>query len=245
MKIFNKEAKEITSEQEWLRLAPPARKEFHWKQGSSAFELAHAWFENGLVKVPLVLQNILNNSKELHSLELQTAFAEWETKLDDYGKGRMHDLLVKGMLREQPVLISIEAKADETFGKIIGGCIVQSSETSKLPMRIKIMASALFEKQVIDDLRYQLLHGVAGTLIEAQKQGASIAVFIVHQFISESKSQAAQKKNNADLDAFVSRFTQRTTRLTPGQLIGPVAVTGGVTVPNNIPLYIGKIVSMV
>ncbi|MFJ7825461.1 DUF6946 family protein [Psychrobacillus sp. NPDC096623] len=245
MKILNKEGKEITSEQEWLRIAPPARKEFHWKKGRSAFELAHVWFEGEEVKVPIVLQNLLNSSKELHSIKLHTAFAEVETKLDNYGKGRVHDLLIRGTLNEQPVLISIEAKADETFGEIIGKCIEQSSETSKLPIRIKLMASALLEERVIYDLRYQLLHGVAGTLIEAQKQGASVAIFIVHQFISNSNSQAAQKKNNADLDAFVSRLTHQTIRLTPGHLIGPVAVTGGATIPNNIPLYIGKIVSVV
>ncbi|WP_420489979.1 DUF6946 family protein [Neobacillus vireti] len=33
-------------------------------------------------------------------------------------------------------------------------------------------------------LRYQLLYGIDGTLIEAKRRGASFALFIVHNFLS-------------------------------------------------------------
>jgi hypothetical protein len=245
VKVFNKKGSEITSVENWLELAPPVRKEFHWKPGRSAYELANAWIGEERVKALTILQDILNSSENLQNIELIEAFAEWETKLDKHGKGRTHDFLIKGQLEEKKAIIAIEAKADESFGELIGNYMEKSPEQSNIPNRIKLMASALFEDQSIDDLRYQLLHGVAGTLIEAKNQQASVAVFIVHQFISDSLSQSALQKNNDDLNSFVSRLINQNITLTAGNLVGPITVIGGTTIPNSIPIYIGKIISNV
>jgi hypothetical protein len=58
------------------------------------------------------------------------------------------------------------------------------SEGSRIDNRISELAEALFVTNKVGDLRYQLLHRIGGTLIEAKRKNAKFAVFIVHEFLS-------------------------------------------------------------
>lgn len=97
-------------------------------------------------------------------------FPEKETPLDSYGKGRNHDLILVGRNQQERILISIEAKADESYGDLVSKRLKNASLTSNIPKRIEQLTAALIGNKSSHHLRYQLLHGIAGTLIEAKIQ---------------------------------------------------------------------------
>jgi hypothetical protein len=100
-----------------------------------------------------------------------------------------------------------------------------------------------FEEKDTSLLRYQLIHAVAGTLIEAVNQEAIQAVFVIHEFVPRRGKSAKAMENDNDLKSFVNLLSgddQETNRL-----IAPLFVPGGGKIPSDIPLYIGKIVSVI
>ena len=56
-------------------------------------------------------------------------------------------------------------------------------------------------------LRYQLLTAAAGTLAYAAMEGASLAVLIVHEFVTDKTSDKRHAKNAEDYNRFLHRFT--------------------------------------
>ena len=94
----------------------------------------------------------------------------------------------------------------------------------------------------IGKLRYQLLTGVAGTLIEAKNRKADHAVFIVHEFLSKGVDLVKVSQNNEDFDNFFRHLLEKLDiRFYSGKLHEIGYVHGGKFVPNNIPLLIGKV----
>ena len=69
---------------------------------------------------------------------------------------------------------------------------------------------AVFGRPVDDRigrLKYQLLTGLAGALIEAKSQSADYAVFIVHEFISSSLDAKKMSRNAGDFQRFFEELT--------------------------------------
>lgn len=228
----------ISTVEEWFEHAPPAAKGLHWRDFKSAKELAKAWIRvAGKPEMPEELVGLLNSHPDTASMEINSAVAECRTELDSYGKGRMHDLLVIGSIGKEKAIVSIEAKADESFGVTIGGRRKNNSPNSNIEKRINGLANLLLGNIEIEHLRYQLLHGIAAALIEARKQEGSMAIFAVHEFVSPETKAAKQRKNANDLNAFVSCLRNTPVQLEYGTLIGPIVVPGN----SQIPLYIGKV----
>ena len=141
------------------------------------------------------------------------------------------------------LLLAIEGKADESFGPTVAAA-ASSPEPSRRPERVRRLLLALFGSSdlvELGDLRYQLVHAVAGTVIEAGLRHADAAVFVVHELVSPSCRSENLARNQADLDRFVARLHHE-----PGSnLVGPIAVPGGDRVPSDIPLYVGKATAIV
>ena len=98
--------------------------------------------------------------------------------------------------------------------------------------------------EAIRQLRYQLLHAAAATLIEAAANRTQLGLLLVHEFYSTSLSSAKLKKNSTDWLAFVRTFPElATAQVGKNQILGPVSVPGGGRVPCSIPLYLGKLVT--
>ena len=93
-------------------------------------------------------------------------------------------------------------------------------------------------------LRYQLLHGLAATLMAAKKADALQAIFVVYEFVTNKIEQKKICRNAKDFEKFAHALLPEcaNTDITKGTLFGPVTVEGGKFVPNDIPLLIGKIV---
>ena len=145
------------------------------------------------------------------------------------------------------VAITIEAKADEVFGPTIADVLGAASASSNLPKRLSRLSRGLLGRppSSVGDLRYQLLHGIAATLIFAQEQNAVAAVFVVLEFKGPSCSDRNLERNAADLKSFVLALSPPVSLVKAGHLVGPFHVPGDRRVPSNIPLFIGKAVRRV
>jgi len=157
---------------------------------------------------------------------------------------RNHDLILSGLSDDKKVLVSVEAKADEPFGELI--CNVGSNNpNSKIPQRLELLKNSIFGRttdDMIGNVRYQLLTGVAGALIEAKNWGAGISVFIVHEFVSKALDYKKVKLNSNDFKYFVRILSEKPDlAIQPDELIEIGIVRGGEFVPSDIKLFIGKI----
>jgi hypothetical protein len=147
------------------------------------------------------------------------------------------------------ITINIEAKADEPFGDIaVGDCHDQKANfKSHVRARIENLSLALFARgpdEPIRNLRYQLLHAAAATIIEARANEAELGLFLVHEFRSASLNSNKLGQNATDWENFVRAFHElATARIQENQIPGPVSVPGGGRVPHSVPLYLGKLVT--
>ena len=180
-----------------------------WKDGRSAKELAKAWFPAPVI--PAELSALLESSPvELGKINLCEGEPEVVVHFDPFRGPRNCDLLVHGSCQRGKIAISVEAKADEVFGLTVGSAFDDGEQTkgSNIPCRIRRLTLAVLGKPVEScrELRYQLLYGTAAALSAAAKHDAAIAIFVVHEFVTECTEDAQLEQNAADLDKFVSTF---------------------------------------
>jgi hypothetical protein len=233
----------IRTIEDWETYSPPASKERQWVDGRSAKELAKIWLNNGAFQIPDELSLLFKSNLLLENIEIKLAIPEYKTELDEYGKGRVHDLLLHGNIGKENLIISIEAKVDEPFGRIIRERKRDNPINSNIHKRIAHLTQSLFSQKDIGHLRYQLLHGIGGTLMEAKRNNASFAVFVVQNLLSPHINLTKYRKNTQDLNYFVSCLRNKETILEYGNIIGPIHVPGGKDISSDIPIFIGKIKS--
>lgn len=94
----------------------------------------------------------------------------------------------------------------------------------------------------IGQLKYQLLTGLAGTLIEAKNQVADYAVFIIHEFISSALDDIKVSRNADDFQKFFEKLIGvNGINFGDGKLHEIKSVPGGEFVPAGRSLLFGKI----
>lgn len=248
--ILSRSGQQIRSVDDWFCFAPPKKGSDHWKDGRSAKELARAWFRTGSPKCPVDLDALLKSHPSTADCVIETAFPEMTTRLDHFhGGGRNHDLILLGHNKDHKILISIEAKADETFGRLIHDELTPKNPHSRTPDRIRLLATSIFGRPIdtaLEDLRYQLLYGLAGTLIEAKNQQATLAVFVIHEFISSHTNSTKVNLNDMDFRKFIQSLPGCSgTIVTLDKFAEGIKIPGGQYVPTNIPVLIGKIKSKI
>lgn len=237
---------QIRSVEDWSTLAHPKGGSQHWKDGRSAKELAKAWFKTGRPEVPQELEALFKSCSSTKDLVIDVGIPEMKISLDNFrGETRNSDLILLGYVGNIRTLVGIEAKADEPFASVIQEHLRANLGTrSNIPNRINLLSRQIFDSPIDEELgqlRYQLLHGLAGTLIEAKNKKATQAVFVVHEFISSKVYQDKVDRNNADFEKFVHAFPGwKEASIRAGVLVGPIRVPGGKFVPGDIPILIGK-----
>lgn len=265
----------IRSFDDWENHAlPPARKKLHWKPDRSACELGRIWTAGGEPVVPRQLAQLLESHEGTRSMLILSGITERETPLPFGNRGpRCHDLALQAEQDGRVVTICIEAKADESFG----GTITEELSTARkraakreggrtrFPERLDWLTHSLLglrafedaQHQVLDgvvaDLPYQLLPAIAGTMLEAEHQKASKAVFVVHEFRTAKTADANLDANADVLNHFLRLFLSangasagESFELGCGRIAGPISVIerhveGVSKIPCDIPLFIGKI----
>jgi Domain of unknown function (DUF6946) len=257
------EDRRISTVEEWFEWAPPLGGEKHWVDGRSAKEVAKAWCQSGgQTRVPAELQALLASNEHLGAFTVATVIPELQTQLGDVPRGaRRHDLVLLGVdASKRRTLVGLEAKADEPFDASVAVRIERAQQekeraireervyaSAQIP-RIQRFARALFGRDaildgtpdpVVSELPYQLLAGLAGTLIEAGTRDAEQAAFVVHAFHSQRLDPERVAANDAGWVRFLQalpggdRLDHRY-----GQLHGPLEIPGGEGIP-SIPLYVG------
>ena len=214
----------ITTVEEWYQFAPPKAKEKHWKDGRSAKSLALFMTDKNQVKK---LEDILVEL-EYDTNGVISCTPEANTVLPCKGNGRNHDLLMIG----EDFVVGIEAKVSEPFGEEISTELIEASDNKK--NRIDTLANKLFGCKINEvkdglGLRYQLLTGVYGTLLEAENNKKSKALFLVVVFTDglTSEDENAVNRNNDDFKNFC-------------QQIG-LSAEGGTICKSNVDLTIMKV----
>jgi hypothetical protein len=246
VKIHSVAGKEIVSIEDWLKHCPPKRGLEHWVDGRSAKELAKAWFRTGVAAVPEELKRVLDSHELTRHLVVESVAPECVTVLDDFpGENRNHDLVLSGRSGTRRVVVGIEGKADEAFGEVLGTYYDGKQGTrSNVPRRVEQLVGALFGSARVEwrRLRYQLVHGCAATLIEANRRQADVAVFVVHEFLMPGATKPEKVKQNAeDWATFLHALDPTGSLLRPGGMSGPFTVPGGGRVPGSVPLLVGKV----
>jgi hypothetical protein len=243
--VIGRDGRHIHTADQWRRFAPPAKGDDHWKDARSAKELARCWLHDVMPRVPSELTTTLDTCGALRGFKLATLRPEHETKLDAYGRGRQHDAVVYGLAGGRRVALCIEAKADETFGKTIaeelasGQAKLSNGKNTNIVKRIHGLVRRVFGRDFDEELgalRYQLLHAIAGALIEAEE--ADLGAFIVHEFVSTSCDAKKVEANHEDFSRFVRLLT------------GSLNVVSGAMYPVKLPdapgaesprLFVGKV----
>jgi len=241
--------KDIRSVGHWFAVAPPKQGIRQWVDGRSAKELAKAWFPvAGDPQIPPEFQALLDSCRETRGIGFDRGEPERETAFDNCaGEARNPDLVLWGHNSRGKVLVSVEAKADESFGEIAGEYVRKSTARnprSRVPERFRLLCRGVLGVEADDEearaLRYQLLTAVAGALVEAQRYGADATLFIVHEFVGRTDDKKLNA-NAGDLNRFVSLLSRGTTEtICPGTLAGPFSVPGNEHFAGTERLFIGK-----
>ena len=251
---LHKDGVPIVCVDDWKRMAPP-KAEYQWVEGRSAYELAHAWCGRGAPAVPPELTALFESRAETRGLLIDEVLPEHRVSFDAHGgEPRNADLAMVGHTSESKVAVTIEAKADEPFGATVGQTVADALERaienprSRGVRRLEDLVRALLPPRSkgrphVCDLRYQLLTAVAGTLAYAATENATLAVLIVHEFLTDKTSDTRHGDNAADYERFLHRFAGNpVSSEVAHSLVGPFAVPD--TSPfRGTPLLIGKIVS--
>ena len=248
--IYGKDGEPIVDWRDWERPATAGRR---WKAGRSGIECARAWLARTGPMVPAEIRQLLDGHPSTGGVEIVSGYPEHVTRLPpNFGSdGRNHDLDLVANLLGQPVTICVEANADEKLGKRLGPYFdkMRSDDSSEIPSRIQALLELLWDatahptSQPWSDLRYQLVAGAAGTVLEAERKGASTAVFVIHEFRTTATKALKIQRNAEDYAAFVQALCGvPADQVAPGVLYGPRVVTRRQHLSADVQLLVGKAV---
>ena len=232
----------LTTIDQWRLSCFDGAKRCHWKDGRSAKENARAWLDAASSLQPDIAQ-ILAACRDIGPLRRWCAEPEARITIDSFRGPPNIDLLVVAEDDHGPVVIAIEAKADETFGDELADRYQRARDERVLKPRSKAVAriEALLDRFALNieqphvlQLRYQLLTATAAVLAEANRRSSARAVLIVHEFMTPLTLPERRERNAADLDRFLATALNREGHLAPGEIAGPILVQGAPT------LYVGK-----
>jgi hypothetical protein len=176
-----------------------------------------SWAGNGEPAVPGELTELLNSHVGTRRIVILNGITEHETILPFSNRGpRSHDLALFGLQDGGAVTVCVEAKADESFGGTVATEVLKAKNRSvtNFPRldwltRSLLGISAFQDDQLlmlsedVAELPYQLLSAIAGTLLEAKHRNARKAVFVVHEFRTDSTKDAKLATNAFALNDFL------------------------------------------
>ena len=242
----------LTSLEEWERFAGPKRA-VHWQDYRSAKECARAWLErNDSTRIPEELERVLTSHPDFGAIREWEAEPESLVAFDEYGGPANIDVLVSGRDDRGTFTMVVEAKADESFGPLVGRAVTDAVERRmKNPRSRGVARIGELAEQVLGPakkgqprlhmIRYQLMTATAAALAEAKRTEASRAVVMVHEFETPRTRVQNRSRNGRDLVRFLTRLdVVDAERVLEGEFVGPIAVPGGTKIDSSIPLYIGK-----
>ena len=225
-----------------------------WVDGRSAKEAARAWIEAGTGNLPQEVAAILDSHPAFGTLEAWEGEPEVRLPFDQFrGEPRNSDLVVYGRDEMGPLLIAVEAKADEPYADSVRDTLSDALErklensSSNGIARVEQLASALFGPRgkgepSLRNIRYQLLTACAGALCEAQRRNCDRVLMLIQEFVTTKTDDKNHDRNTKDLDTFIKRISHRSVEaLKAGEIVGPFDVPGAPLLTESPALFIGKV----
>lgn len=254
-RMIKKGSESIRDLETWFHLAGPKKKEAHWKDGRSAKECARAWLEKPDC-VPTEISQVIRKHPDFSRiLPGWSAEPEARVAFDSFGGEPSNlDVLLTAKDEKGLIVIAVEAKADEPFGKTVEDTLYKARERrAKNPRsqgvaRLEQLAAAIIgvpgdRLSEVGKMRYQLLTASAAALAEAQRQSAHRAVLIIHEFVTALTSDQKRLDNAKDLNAFVHKLSDGVVAtVVEGTVQGPFDLPGRPLIDSPIQFYIGKVV---
>lgn len=224
MKILNSKNKEIIDLKTWRANFFTDRKSKHWKNHRSAKSTAEYWLASeNIESLEKILKNVFPN------LHIDVAYPECELKFDDYSHPRENDILA--LDNTEKLLISVEAKTDESFGKgnFIEAMNTAFKEKKKNPSSKQVERLLGLYKNYFccnDEILFmmhQLTYWFAGTIAEAKRRNYSTIVLLNQVFIYPELDEEKLKKNHNDFEYFVNIISNsKITNIACNRIIGPI-----------------------
>lgn len=194
----------------------------NWVHGKSAASIGEFVFNhNGITRITDIVNRILLKVGVGSRIKaFEKAEFEHETKFDNYGQGRMHDLALFGKtIGGKSVFVGVESKVNEEFDSrdvqsaYISGLLRRvNGDNSNLPARVEDLIkrnnfkqktkSARFTREDLG-LKYQLLYSTVGTAAEE----ADICILLVLVFRTSIYNEEAGAKNYCDYLSFMNALT--------------------------------------
>ncbi len=147
MEIRDANGHVISDWRDWPRPKKPSQ----WRAARSAMELARSWFTSPYPCVPSEVASLLGTSPLTAGMTVEYARPECVTALPKRGEGRNHDLVMVGRSKKTRVTVCVEAKADESFGEVIGAYLRQTVQKAEaehrptgLPARVEALLGLVF-----------------------------------------------------------------------------------------------------
>jgi hypothetical protein len=176
----------VKTAEEWkLLLADPNK---HWKQGYSAWEIAHSWL--AVDGFPPEVGTLFTTSavKTFQKVEMLLGIPEYKVLLPPRRRHpSQNDLFI--LAREgnnNLISITVEAKVSESFGKTIEKWRLPPSSDKSVRYKFLVEKLGLAGKDLLS-IRYQFLHRLASAVIEAERFHAKYAMVIIHSFSTMNK----------------------------------------------------------
>lgn len=247
--MLQKSGFSLTTIEQWEVRAGPKRAG-QWKDGRSAKESAKAWIASQPF-IPTEILDCLQSHPDFGTLKEWHAEPESLVPFDSFRGPANLDVLLVGMDDAGPMIIAVEAKADESFGDTVGGTLIKAQKRLKKNPKSKGIERArglveeilggFSEKHM--DIRYQLLTASAAAIEEAKRHGAKRAVLLIHEFRTDLTTEQKLDSNLSDLLDFLQLVSvESIDAVNPGALLGPFYVPLATKESNPVGLYLGKAV---
>lgn len=226
LKLTRPDGTPITRWEEWTR----PKRDYQWKEGRSAMELAKSWFRNGTPAPPQELLDLLNSHDRTKEIRFASGSPEKVTRLPERGEGRNHDLALIGYTDAEQVTVCIEAKADEPFGsdsvldyynkamkKRTSGISTRAPERIEALLAMVDPGVSVYESRW-KDIRYQLITALCGTILQTIEDASSLGVLVIHEFRTSLTDERKMHDNHQEVGKFFKNI--ETIRCDAGILLG-------------------------
>ena len=218
MKISNKNNRLITDLESWKTAFIEVDKEKNWKEGRSACNLAKYFTtpnieeSDGIEKIKEYLKSLGFSNPRFESAEI-----EHPSPFDEYSRPRMQDLVIWGESKKRHILACIEAKVDEEFGDVLNKAYKKAKQEfdknpnskSKRKARIEELCKKYLDVNPEDikpkdktNIRYQLLHYLAGSICEAECC-ADVVFMPIMVFKTDEYNKKKGERNRKDYERFI------------------------------------------
>ena len=196
MKIVTSDGKPLRSLADWQAVHKPEQ----WKPGRSTHSVADFIANrNGARRLSQRVSEVLGENVKFHKI-----IPEHKVKFDQYRNPRVHDLGIYGETESgESLFVGVEAKVDESFGNYVS-VEWRRADTPSKRNRISQLCDRFQDGPGIseyDEVRYQLMHGAAGT-VEA---GADVSVLYIAVFVTDDYDEDKGVANFQDYRTFLNR----------------------------------------